>query len=226
MARTPASGDDEAPRRPASGDHPPRRPLRQLAETIAMVATAIFFALTIQAFAVKPYRIPSPSMQPTLEPGQRILVDRFSHLVGEHPGLGEVTVFNPPAGAETMACGTPGQGPFYSGRASRSPCSTPTPQRSGENFVKRIVGLPGDTIEVRHGHVIRNGRPAKEPFASSCESTGCNLGPVTVPPGSYFLMGDNRGNSEDSRFWGPLPEKWIVGQAFATYWPPGRVGGL
>ena len=206
---------------------PRRKPLRQALELVVTVATAIFFALTIQAYAVKPYRVPSPSMAPTLQPGQRILVDRFSHRVGEHPGLGEVTVFNPPEGAKTMQCGTPGEGPFYSGAASRKPCATPTQERDDKDtFVKRIVGLPGDIIEIRIGHVIRNGKPAHEPFASSCDGPDCNLGAITVPPGSYFMMGDNRGNSEDSRFWGPLPEKWIVGQAFATYWPLGRVGGL
>jgi signal peptidase I len=208
-------------------DPEPPRPLRQLVETVVVVATAIFFALTIQAFAVKPYRVPSLSMSPTLKIGQRILVDRFSHLVGQHPDLGEVTVFTPPQGAETMTCGTPGEGPFNtSGAASHRSCATPTPARAGKTFVKRIVGLPGDTIAISHGHVIRNGKPASEPFASSCESQGCNLGAITIPPGSYFMMGDNRGNSEDSRFWGPLPEKWIIGQAFATYWPIGRVGGL
>ncbi|MEA2465989.1 MAG: signal peptidase [Thermoleophilaceae bacterium] len=207
-------------------DRGPRSPLRQLVEMIVIIGTALFFALTVQAFAVKPYRIPSPSMLPALQPGQRILVDRFSHLIGEHPTLGEITVFNPPQGAVTMVCGTPGQGPFYGGASSRQPCSKPTGQRADTTFVKRIVGLPGDTIAIRNGHVIRNGKPAKEPFASSCSSADCNLGTIKVPAGSYFLMGDNRGNSEDSRFWGPLPEKWIIGQAFATYWPVGRVGTL
>jgi signal peptidase I len=138
-----------------------------------------------------------------------------------------VTVFSPPHGATTSTCGTRGEGPNYSGAASHRPCGTPTPQRDEKDtFVKRIVGMPGDTIEIRHGHVIRNGKPAHEPFAQTCESAACNLGPITIPHGSYFMMGDNRGNSEDSRFWGPLPEKWIIGQAFATYWPLGRVGGL
>jgi signal peptidase I len=209
-----------------AADAKPRRPLRQVVELIAIVAITIFFAFTIQAFAVKPYRIPSASMEPTLEPGQRILVDRFSHLVGSDPGLGEITVFNPPKGAETRACGIAGQGPFYSGPGSRRPCSQPTASHSDKAFVKRIVGLPGDTIAVRHGHVIRNGKPAREPFASSCDAPDCNLGAVTVPRGSYFLMGDNRGNSIDSRYWGPLPSRWIIGEAFVTYWPLDRLGGV
>ncbi len=212
---------DAAPRQPGS-----RR--RSAIETIVLVAVALFFALTIQAFAVKPYRIPSASMVPTLEPGQRILVDRFSHLVGSDPKLGEVTVFTPPAGASPneSACGVAGEGPFYSGAASHRSCSRPTATRGHDTFVKRIVGLPGDTIAVRNGHVIRNGKLASEPFASSCGGPDCNLAPITVPQGSYFMMGDNRGNSDDSRFWGPVPRGWLIGEAFATYWPPGRAGTL
>jgi signal peptidase I len=202
------------------------RPLRSTVELVALVAAALFFALTIQAFAVKPYRIPSGSMLPTLKPGQRILVDRFSHRLGGNPRIGDITVFTPPAGAETGDCGVAGQGPFYDGAASLASCSRPTARRGDTTFVKRVVGLPGDTIAVHDGHVIRNGWPAREPFASSCGGPECNLAPITVPAGSYFLMGDNRGNSDDSRFWGPVPRAWIIGKALATYWPPRRVGGL
>jgi signal peptidase I len=205
---------------------PPKRPLRSMLEMVLIVAAAVFFALTIQAFAVKPYRIPSGSMLPTLEPGQRILVDRFSHLTGSDPSVGDITVFTPPKGADTNACGIPGQGPFYGGASSHASCTRPTPGQAGRQFVKRIVGLPGDTIAVRNGHVIRNGKPAEEPYASSCHGPECNLAAITVPRGDYFLMGDNRGNSDDSRFWGPVPRDSIVGKAIVSYWPLGRVGGL
>jgi signal peptidase I len=203
------------------------KPLRSTIELVVIVAAALFFALTLQAFAVKPYRIPSGSMLPTLKPGQRILVDRFSHHVGGDPQLGDVTVFLPPRGADTGECGNPGEGPFYSGGPeTRHACSKPTSARSQTTFVKRVVGLPGDTIALANGHVIRNGRPAVEPFASSCSTADCNLNPIRVPAGSYFLMGDNRGNSDDSRFWGPVPRDWIIGKAVVTYWPLGSVGGL
>jgi len=204
-------------------EEPRKPPLRSTIETIVVVATALFFAFTIQAFAVKPYRIPSGSMLPTLEPGQRILVDRFSHLLGSDPALGDITVFTPPRGAETSACGVPGQGPFYDGAASHTSCSRPTAAKGTTTFVKRVVGLPGDTIAIRNGHVIRNGKPAKEPFASSCKGSECNLAPITVPRGSYFLMGDNRGDSDDSRYWGPVPRGWIIGDAVVSYWPLGRL---
>src|SRR3954451_6596636 len=107
------------------GEAPRKRPLRSTIETIAVVAIALFFALTIQAFAVKPYRIPSGSMLPTLAPGQRILVDRFSHRLGGAPKLGDVTVFLPPEGAVTDRCGHDGEGPLYGGgAASRHACTT------------------------------------------------------------------------------------------------------
>jgi signal peptidase I len=203
-----------------------KRPLRSMLEMIVIVAAAVFFAVTIQALAIKPYKIPSGSMLPTLHPGQRILVDRFSHLTGSDPAVGDITVFTPPAGADTSVCGLRGQGPFYNGPESHASCTRPTGDKSGNTFVKRVVGLPGDSIAVRNGHVIRNGKAVNEPYASSCTGSECNLAAITVPHGDYFLMGDNRGNSDDSRYWGPVPRDWIIGQAIVSYWPLGRVGAL
>lgn len=203
------------------------KPLRSTVELVLTVAVALFFALTIQAFAVKPYRIPSASMVPTLEEGQRILVNRFSHKIGGDPKLGDVTVFTPPEGADTGECGNSGQGPFYDGgEQSRQSCAKPVAAKSDTTFVKRVVGMPGDTIAVVNGHVIRNGKRAQESYASECSSAECNLNPVKIPAGHYFMMGDNRGNSADSRFWGPVPRDWVIGKAVATYWPPNRMGGI
>jgi signal peptidase I len=91
-----------------------------------------------------------------------------------------------------------------------------------------VVGLPGDTIYIRNGHVIRNGVAERDPYIAQCDGgEGCNfLSPIKIPPGDYFMMGDNRGESDDSRFWGPVPKKWIIGVAFFTYWPPDRIGFL
>ena len=199
---------------------------RGLLELFVTVAGALFFALAIQAFAVKPYRIPSGSMLPTLKVGQRIIVDRFTHRIGSEPELGDVTVFKPPRGADTSVCGNPGEGPFYGGSLSRQSCSKPTGGEGEEAFVKRIVGLPGDRIAVRDGHVVRNGKQLDEPYMLPCRGGACDLQPITVPDGHYFLMGDNRGNSDDSRFWGPVPEDMIIGEAILSYWPIGRLGTL
>ena len=214
------------PRRPAVSK---RRPGSKL-ELVALVAGALFFALAIQAYAVKPYVIPSDSMLPTLKPGQRVLVDRFSHTLGGDPELGDITVFRPPSGAESDApdggqCGKRGEGPSYDyGAASARSCSRPTGERADKTYIKRLVGMPGDRIAVRDGHVIRNGRRASEPFASACSDPVCNLDPIVIGAGEYFFMGDNRDNSNDSRFWGPVPRAWVIGKAVATYWPPKSIG--
>jgi signal peptidase I len=86
----------------------------------------------------------------------------------------------------------------------------------------------GDTIAIRGGHAIRNGQRAKESFAAACGGgPDCNFPhAITVPKGYVFVMGDNRGESDDSRFWGPVPVSWVIGKALVTYWPPGRVGTL
>jgi signal peptidase I len=204
------------------------RRLRSVGELVLIVATALFFALAIQAYAVKPYVIPSESMLPTLEVGQRVLVDRFSHRLGGDPKINDITVFMPPSGAERSdQCGIAGEGPSYvSGSLSRRSCARPTPGAGTKAYIKRVVGMPGDRIAVRDGHVIRNGKRVPEPFAAACGGgPECDLEAIVIPAGHYFLMGDNRGNSDDSRYWGPVPRKQIIGRAVATYWPPGRVGG-
>jgi signal peptidase I len=206
----------------------PRRSTRQtkqksaggsLVELVTIVAVALGLALGIQAFLVKPFRIPSESMVPTLEIGQRVLVDRISKHWTDYD-RGDVLVFKPPAGADTTSCGVQ--------HSETTACPTPTKERSDTNFIKRVVGVGGDRIKVLGGHAYVNGKRQKEPFArfsSSCDI--CNLpDEITVPKGYYFMMGDNRGASADSREWGPIPKKWVIGKAFATYWPPKRVGVL
>jgi signal peptidase I len=190
-----------------------------LLELVTIVAVALGLALGIQAFLVKPFRIPSESMVPTLSIGQRVLVDRISKNFSDYD-RGDILVFKPPVGAESNSCGVQ--------HAETSACPTATDDRSDTNFIKRVVGVGGDRVKVLGGAVYVNGRRQKEPYAHLDDSCGiCNLpDEITIPDGYYFMMGDNRGASADSREWGPIPKDWVIGQAFATYWPPKKIGTL
>ena len=189
-------------------------------ELIVIVALAIGLALGIQAFVVKPYQIPSESMEPTLDVGQRVLVNRMSYSVGGDPSIGDVIVFHPPEGAEHgKECGVdPPHG---------EPCPQPTSEMADTNFIKRVVAGPGDTLSIKNGVPVVNGEPLEEDYTRPCGNGDCDFPKeITIPEDHYFMMGDNRGDSDDSRYWGPVPSDWIIGKAFFTYWPPGRVGLL
>ena len=191
-----------------------------LIELAIIVAVALGRPHGNQAILVKPFRIPSESMEPTLIVGERVLVDRVSPRFSD-PSRGDIVVFKPPKGADQDVCGAPQQRPDQA-------CSMPTPDRSNTNFIKRVVGVPGDHLKVLKGRVYIDGKLQKEPFIKPSESCDtCNLPrEITIPPGQFFMMGDNRGNSDDSRVWGPVKKKWIIGGAFFTYWPPKRIGPL
>ncbi|HEX6713308.1 MAG TPA: signal peptidase I [Thermoleophilaceae bacterium] len=192
-------------------------------ELLVTIAVALAVAFTIQALAIKPYRIPSPSMEPTLDIGQRVLVSRIGHRLGQDPKVGDVVVFDPPAGAGAGVCAD-----RSSGDGTRRPCSKPGNGKASEVYIKRVVAVGGDTISIRNGRVIRNGHAAREPFIRPCGGgSGCDFPePIRVPQGTVYVMGDNRGASDDSRYWGPVSIGRIIGKAFATYWPPSRLGGL
>ena len=146
-------------------------------ELVVIVAVALGLALVIQAFLIKPFRIPSESMVPTLQVGQRVLVNRLGTHFGD-PSLGDILVFHPPAGAVDggSQCGeTPPEG---------AACGKATPTHASANFIKRVVGTPGDTIAIRGGRVIRNGKPTKEPFIrDSCRDR------VRLPEGHHRSAG-------------------------------------
>ncbi len=193
-----------------------------LIELVTIVAVGVALALGIQAFLIKPYKIPSESMVPTLKIGQRVLVNRIGNRFSE-PRVGEVIVFHPPAGSDSDTCA---DGSRRQGQA----CDRPTRTRSNMNFIKRVVGLPGDSITIRRGHVYRNGKRERDGYINNtcrrgANGRGCNFTtPIRVPEGHFFMMGDNRGESDDSRFWGPIPTDWVIGEASLRYWPPARVG--
>ncbi len=217
--RTPRSGKGPAPAKKRS-----KSTTNSAIELVAIIVIAVLLALGIQAFFVKPYRIPSGSMEPTLAIGQRVLVNRIGMDFGK-PHIGEIAVFHPPEGAEQQQCGpVPHTTITYGGAA----CAQTNPHESSVNFIKRIVAGPGDVIYVKEGHAYVNGKREQDSYIRACGGVQeCNFPtPIKIPPGHWFMMGDNRGESDDSRFWGPVPTSWIIGDAFATYWPPDRIGLL
>lgn len=155
------------------------------------------------------FRVPSGSMEPTLPIGSRVVVGKSA------PFVEAIVVNHPPELAEQQECG-PKPHVIKPGGAA---CDVVIPRESSVDFVKRIVAGPGDEIYVRAGHVYRkaNGTTGflreRDPYIRACgTSTECNFpDPIRIPAGKWFLMGDDRGESDDSRFWGPVPTAWIVG---------------
>lgn len=166
-----------------------------------IVATTIVF-LVIRPFVLQAFYIPSSSMEPTLYGNDRVLVNKLSYRFGEFR-RNEVVVFHKPATQN------------WFGSANED---------AEDEYVKRIVGLPGDTIEVRNGKVWVNGAPAQE--TSSRIPANYAMWPVLVPAKSLFVMGDNRPNSNDSHRWGVLPMERVIGRAVLIFWPPSRFGAI
>lgn len=151
------------------------------------------------------FRVPSASMEPTIHVGQRVDVDRVAYQDAE-PKRGDIVVLRPPAGAETQRCGAP--------HSAAAACAVPFGGPVNYRFIKRIVALPGDRLKIVGNRVYLNGRRARETSirTSPCNDI-CNLRrEITIPPGYYFTLGDNRGESDDSRSWGPVRKAWIVGK--------------
>jgi signal peptidase I len=221
----PADGAPETVTGPGIRKRSTKSTKNSVIELVAIVAIAILLAVGIQAFLIKPYRIPSGSMEPTLAVGQRVLVDRIGMDFGK-PHVGEIAVFHPPEGAEHEQCGPVPRTTITFGGAA---CDQTNPrEETSVNFIKRIVAGPGDVLYVKGGHAYVNGKREHDPYIRACgEVQECNFPtPIKIPPGHWFMMGDNRGESDDSRFWGPVPTSWIIGDAFFTYWPPDRIGTL
>jgi signal peptidase I len=151
---------------------------------------------------IKTYIMPSESMAPTFEPEEEVTVNLDAYD-GAKPMIGDAVIFHPPTGT---LCGVqPKVG---------EPCPRSSFAESTEVFLKRIVAGPGDTLSIEHGHPVLNGQVQEEPFAAPCRGFGtCDMPrTIRVPEGQYFMLGDNRGASDDSRFWGPVPEAWIIGR--------------
>ena len=160
-----------------------------------VVVVAVVVAVVLRAFVIQTFFIPSGSMEPTLKIGDRILVDKLSyHFHGV--GRGDIIVFKTPP-AEVGKCAGP-----------------PVP-----DLVKRVIGLPGEEISSRGNTVLINGRPLAEPWLPRHDPLGQPITPTRIPANRYFVMGDNRANSCDSRDWGLVPRSSIVGRVVAVFWP-------
>jgi signal peptidase I len=195
------------------------KPVRTVLETVITLVVALGIAWLGQAFVVKPYRVPTPSMVPTLEPGDRVLADRLT-LDFESPSRGEIIVFHPPH------C-LPGH------NDSTGVCTVPNLKLraglAGTTFVKRVIGLPGETVWAKGGHVFVQDKGTRavelqEPYTHGQPTN--DLPKETIPPGYYLMLGDNRSISEDSRTWGLEPRDGMIGIARLRYWPLGRLGLL
>lgn len=196
------TGKGNAPRESPWGSRsrPPRKGGGGLLEflVILLVAFVVVFGF-VRPYVVEAFYIPSGSMIPTLEVGDRVLANKFIYRF-EEPERGDVVVFQ-------------------------------SIEESGEDgstteLIKRVVGAPGDGIQVENGTLFVNGEPQVEPYVNEAAPDGGFYGPVTVPPGHVFVMGDNRNNSRDSRFFGPVPYENIEGEGFVVFWPLPRAGLL
>jgi signal peptidase I len=190
---------------------------RVVLDWVLTIVAAVLIVLAVKAWVVNPYRIPSPSMEPTLhcarpEPlceadrSDRVLANRFIYHFRD-PRRGEIVVFRAPKAAEADCI--------------------------GGIFVKRIIGLPGDVWAERNGFTYINGRRLREPYLQpkrrdSQTKTLADIPPAgtlkRIPGGMYLMEGDNRAHSCDSRVWGLVPRENIIGKVFLTYWPLGRIG--
>ncbi len=183
-----------------NSDEPKKSMFREYAEALIV---ALFLALFIRTFVVQAFKIPSESMLQTLLVGDHLLVSKFSYGVkipfthsylmeGDDPQYGDVVVFE-------------------------------YPKDPSLDYIKRVVGVPGDVIEMRDKKFFRNGEAITEAYARNSDPHGIyptrdNFGPFTVPEGEFFMLGDNRDNSQDSRFWGTVKKASIRGKAWRIYW--------
>ncbi|MBE9059454.1 signal peptidase I [cf. Phormidesmis sp. LEGE 11477] len=170
---------------------------RLVSENVRLVAIALVIAITVRLFIAEPRFIPSPSMVPTLSVGDRLLVEKVSYRLHQ-PHRGDIVVFEPPPQLQE-----------YGYTASQA-------------FIKRVIGLPGQTVQVTQGRVYVDGQPLDEDYI--LEMPEYEMPPVEVPASRLFVMGDNRNDSNDSHVWGFLPVQNVIGRAALRFWPLDKVG--
>lgn len=180
------------------------RSTNPVVEGLQTLGLSVILALGIRTFVAEARYIPSGSMEPTLEINDRLVIEKIGYRFNA-PERGDIVVFWPPT---SNPCGIPSD----SGTQRR------------DAFIKRVVGLPGDTVEITDGTVLINGEPLEEDYIAAPPDAA--YGPEEVPPESYLALGDNRNSSCDSREWGFVPKENIIGKAVVRFWPPNRLGGL
>jgi len=192
---------------------------RELVEFVVILGVA--FALVfffVRPYVVEAFSIPSESMVPTLQVGDRVLVNKFIYRFQE-PEPDDIVVFKSVEGTGPVREGVLDSALQTFGL--REPRGEPR-----EDLIKRIVATGGDTVEVRNGSLFVNGERRASPYVNRELPDTSSFGPRRVPEDHVFVMGDNRANSRDSRFFGPVPEENLEGEAFLRFWPPGRIGTL
>ncbi len=172
---------------------------RSQQENIRLVAIALILAISIRIFIAEPRYIPSDSMIPTLHTGDRLVVEKVSYHF-HPPKTGDIVVFEPPEQLQSLG------------------------YRKDQVFIKRIIGKPGDLVRVNNGKVYINDRPLSEDYIA--EPPDYQLVSVKVPEAEFFVMGDNRNDSNDSHIWGFLPKQNIIGRAIFRFWPFDRIGSV
>jgi signal peptidase I len=168
-------------------------------EDVITVVVTFAVSIAFRTFIAEPRYIPSLSMYPNFDIGDRLIAEKLTYRFARDPNVGDVVIFNPPRTAKTEK--------VYN-----------------EVFIKRIVALEGDDVEVKNGELYVNGQSRGKEL--KLEKIKYNMPKLRVPSGDVFVMGDNRNNSFDSHAWGPLPKNRIIGRAVAKYWPPTAIGGL
>ncbi len=191
--------DNQTPQGPFKPQEPHVPPVENpWVEGIKTIALAAVLAIGIRQFVAEARFIPSDSMVPTLVKDDRLIIDKLSYRFGQ-PQRGDIVVFNP---TEALAA-----------------------QKFKDAFIKRVVGLPGERIEVKEGKVLVNDQPIAENYTAELPNYNWKYEGV-IPANSYIVFGDNRNNSYDSHYWGLVPKEKLVGRAIVRFWPPKRVGGI
>jgi signal peptidase I len=215
-----ATGVEVAPTRVARAES--REGAKFWRELPALVVVALVVAILIKTFLVQAFYIPSESMEPTLRNGDRVLVCRFCYRIGDiHRG--DIVVFSDPA---PVPDGRGAVSAFFHWLGEGIGVARP----ADEDFIKRVIGLPGDIVEIERGTVYVNGEPLDEPYLDPEKDTR-TFARIQVPDGMLFVLGDNRAHSGDSRFAPPtgvgyVPVDKVIGKAFVIVWPPGRWGWI